>query len=128
MARRNCKKNERNLYYALYDDKIPILDENGDPTFENTTGFHNPVAFEASLSTGKSESEESPFGNDVSYDRTIITCDTTLPISETSIIWVHSTPTYNDDGTVNKDSADYKVAAPVLHGLDSLSIAIKFNK
>ena len=29
---RDLKKNQRQLWYALYQDKIPIVDENGDET------------------------------------------------------------------------------------------------
>lgn len=126
--KRGCKKNQRKMYYALYDKKIPILDDDGNPTFEYVAGYKKPVEFYASLSVGKSDAEESPFGNDVSYDRIIISFDMGLPVDETTLIFVHNAPTYDENGIVNEDSADYKVAAPVLDGLDSLRIAIKFNK
>ena len=122
---RNLKKNERDLYFALYKDDIPIYDENGFEELEGKPGYENPVPFKASLSTGQSDAEESPFGKNVTYDRVISTCDTSLPIDENSLIWVKSKPTYNADGTVNPDSSDYEVAAPPLDGLNSLRIAIK---
>ena len=122
---RNLKKNERDLYFALYKDDIPIYDENGFEELEGKPGYENPVPFKASLSTGQSDAEESPFGKNVTYDRVISTCDTSLPIDENSLIWVKNTPVYNADGTVNPDSADYDVAAPPLDGLNSLRIAIK---
>ena len=122
---RNLKKNERDLYFALYKDDIPIYDENGFEELEGKTGYENPVSFKASLSTGQSDAEESPFGKNVTYDRVISTCNTSLPIDENSLIWVKNKPVYNADGTVNSDSADYEVAAPPLDGLNSLRIAIK---
>ena len=122
---RNLKKNERDLYFALYKDDIPIYDENGFEELEGKPGYENPVPFKASLSTGQSDAEESPFGKNVTYDRVISTCDTSLPIDENSLIWVKNKPVYNADGTVNSDSADYEVAAPPLDGLNSLRIAIK---
>lgn len=122
---RNLKKNERDLYYALYKDDIPIYDENGFEELDSKSGYENPVPFKASLSTGQSDAEESPFGKNVTYDRVISTCDTSLPIDENSLIWVKNKPVYNADGTVNPDSADYEVAAPPLDGLNSLRIAIK---
>lgn len=122
---RDCKKNQRKMYYALYKDKIPILDSDGNPTFEYKTGYEEPVEFSACLSTGQSNAEESPFGVNVSYDRIISTSNTLLPINENTVIWVNNEPTYNDDLTVNSDSADYKVAALPLDGLNSLRIAIK---
>ena len=122
---RNLKKNSRTMYYALYDSEIPIYDEDGNPELETMAGFKEPVQFKASLSTGQSDAEESPFGKNVTYDRVISTCDMSLQIDENSLIWVKSKPVYNADGTVNPDSADYEVAAPPLDGLNSLRIAIK---
>ena len=122
---RSLKKNRRKMQYALYDSEIPIVDENGNEELETMAGYTSPVIFYANLSAGKSKAEESPFGKDVSYDRIISTCDMDLPIDENSIIWVKNKPTYNVDGTVNGDSADYEVAAPPLDGLNSLLIAIK---
>ena len=122
---RGLKKNQRDMYYALYKEDIPIYDSDGFEELESKSGYDNPVPFKASLSTGQSDAEESPFGKNVTYDRVISTCDTSLPIDENSLIWVKNTPVYNADGTVNSDSADYEVAAPPLDGLNSLRIAIK---
>lgn len=122
---RNCKKNTRHMHYSLYKGESPILDENGNEELETSALYGNPVLFRASLSTGQSDAEESPFGKNVTYDRVISTCYTSLPLDENSLIWVKNTPVYNDDGTVNPDSADYEVAAPPLDGLNSLRIAIK---
>lgn len=113
------------MYYALYKEKKDIKDEHDFEELESIIGYSDPVKFKASLSTGQSNAEESPFGNNVSYDRVISSSDTTLPIDENSIIWVKNKPTYNADGTVNGDGADYKVAALPLDGLNSLRIAIK---
>ena len=121
----NCKKNMREMYYALYTGKTTRTDSNGHHTAEYDLNYSDPVMFKASLSSGNSNAEEKPFGNDASYDRVIFTCDKALPIDENSIIWVKNTPTYNQDGSVNSSSADYKVAALPLDGLNTLRIAIK---
>ena len=55
----------------------------------------------------------------------ISTVDTSLPIDENSIIWINTKPTYLEDGSVDGSTADYKVAAPPLDGLNSLRIAVK---
>lgn len=122
---RSLKKNQRKMYFALFDSAIPIFDENGNEELETRAGYKEPVLFHASLSTGQSDAEESPFGKNVSYDRVISTTDVTLPIDENSLIWVKNEPIFNADGTVNGDSADYEVTAPPLDGLNSLRIAIK---
>ena len=122
---RSLEKNKRPMYYALYSDKVPIVDENGNEEFEYTTGYAKPVEFKANLSAGKSDAESSPFGTEVSYDRIISTTDMSLPIDENSIIWVKNKPLFKEDGTVDGDSADYEVAAPPLDSLNSLLIAVK---
>jgi hypothetical protein len=112
------------MKYALYSDNIPILDENGDDTFDATVGYSLPVDFKASLSSGKSDSESTEFGTDVSYDRIISTCKKELPIDENSLIWVTSEPVIVN-GVVDPTSADYKVASKPIDGLTNIRIAIK---
>lgn len=117
--RRDALINVRTMRYALYGKKITTDEE-----FETSIGYFEPVEFSACLSTGQSNAEESPFGVNVSYDRVISTAQK-LPIDENSIIWINAEPKYLDDGNVDGSSADYKVAAPPLDGLNSLRIAIK---
>lgn len=116
---RNATINTRTMFYALYGKKIEIGDE-----FEKRIGYFEPVQFNACLSTGQSNAEESPFGANISYDRVISTVES-LPIDENSIIWINTKPTYLEDGSVDGSTADYKVAAPPLDGLNSLRIAVK---
>lgn len=121
---RAIKKNLRKMWYALYSDKIPILDKDGNPTFEYEPGYENPVEFKANLSAGSSDAEEQPFGTNVQYDRIILLYDMDCPIDENSRIWVKDKPTYN--GLIaDPDSADYEVAASPLDSLNVLRIAIR---
>ena len=124
---RNLKKNQRKMYYALYDSKIPILDESGYETFEYTSGYELPVEFHAYVSTGQSSADYTPFGANVTYDRIISTVDASLPIDEYSIIWLDNELVYNSDETINGDSADYEVVAKPLDGLNSLIIGIRLR-
>ena len=48
-----------------------------------------------------------------------------LPITETSLIWYGMEPVLLEDGSADPSSADYKVAAAPLDGLDGIRIAIK---
>lgn len=123
--KRSCEKNKRKMYYALYDDKLPIYNDAGEFEGEYRSGYKAPVEFRACLSVGQSDSEDMPFGTNVSYDRIISTTDITLPIDETTILWIKKIPEYNNDGTVNSESADYKVSASPIDGISSLRIAIK---
>ena len=119
---RDLKRNQRKMYYSLYveqgnDSDFDVLD-----TFAK---YSAPVEFKASLTAGKSDSDDSPFGKDISYDRIISTVNKDLPITETSLIWYETEPILLEDGLANPNSADYKVAAAPLDGLDGIRIAIK---
>lgn len=112
------------MWYALYQDKVPTYDESGNPTWEDENGYSAPVEFRANLSAGNSNAEEEPFGNNVQYDRIILTHDMSLPIDEESLIWVKNKPVFNGF-IVDPDSADYEVAAAPLDSLNVLLIAIR---
>lgn len=119
---RDLKRNQREMYYSLYteqsaDSEYDVLD--------TVAKYSAPVKFKASLSAGKSDSDDSPFGKDISYDRIISTVKKDLPITETSLIWYGVKPTLLADGSADPSSANYKVAAAPLDGLDGVRIAIK---
>lgn len=136
---RSLKKNMQNFYYSLYSEEITVYqrDENGDivyvevdgirvPVVMGTqAGFSEPVLFYANISAGKGSSQEAVFGSDVDYTRTISTTDMSCPIDELTRIWIDNEVEYNADGTINPDSADYKVAAYPARGLSNIVIAIK---
>ena len=119
-----AKKNLRKMWYALYSDKIPIKDKDGNPTFETQSGYYDPVQFEANLSSGTSTLDEQPFGANVQYDRIILVYDMDCPIDEHSLIWVKNEPEYKGF-IVDPKSADYEVAAAPIDSLNVIRIAIK---
>lgn len=136
---RSLKKNMQKLYYSLYSEEFTVYqrDENGDIVYVEVdgelipvvlgtqAGFNKPVLFCANISAGKGSAQEVVFGSDVDYTRTISTTDMTCPIDELTRIWIDNEIKYNADGTVNADSADYKVAAYPARGLNNIVIAIK---
>ena len=137
---RSLKKNMQKLHYSLYSEEIKVYqrDENGDIVYADdgegnlipveigvVPGYFDPVLFYANISAGKGSAQEAVFGSDVDYTRTISTTDMSCQIDELSRIWIDNEIKYNDDGTVNPDSADYKVAAYPAKGLDNIVIAIK---
>lgn len=122
---RSLKKNKKTVWYALYNKKIPIVDENGDFTGEYKIGYSNPVKFKANISAGKGSAQKEVFGVDVDFTRTISTTDLSLPITETSLVWHETEPVIKEDGAVDENSADYTVSAPPAKGLNELVIALK---
>lgn len=119
---RDLKRNQRKMYYSLY---IEQENESDFDVLDTVAKYSAPVEFKASLTAGKSDSDDSPFGKDISYDRIISTVKKDLPITETSLIWYETEPILLEDGLASQNSADYKVAAAPLDGLDGIRIAIK---
>lgn len=136
---RSLKKNQQKLWYSTYANQITIYerDEAGNIIYDEIdgeefpriiaerAGYNNPVPFDINISAGKGTAQQEVFGPDVDFTRSISTTDLTLPIDELSLVWIESEPKYLADGTVDPDSADYKVAAKPAKGLNSLVIALK---
>lgn len=126
---RTLQKNKIKMKYALLigeqdeialdDDGNPIInyiDDDGNVYYQYTGEkeliYSEPTEFSANFSMSGGESEAVSFGIDISaYDAVITTVKNTLPISETSLIWVENEVVYKDiDKTkIMANSADYKV-------------------
>lgn len=136
---RSLKKNKQKLYYSTYAGQITeyYTDSGGNIIYDEIdgeqiprikcerAGYNKPVSFYANISAGKGTAQEEVFGKDIDFTRTISTTDWSLPIDELSLVWIEIEPEYLSYGTVNPDSADYKVAAKPARGLNSLVIALK---
>lgn len=122
---RNLKKDERDMWYALYEEMSPILDESGDETGDYTMKYNAPVKFRASLSAGNGSAQREVFGVDIDFTRSISTTDMNLPITETSLVWYETKPAVLEDGSADPATADYEVAAPPAVGLNTMVIALK---
>lgn len=135
---RNLKKNQQNLWYSTYADQITeyYTDSDGNIIYDEIdgeliprkrserAGYNNPVSFYANISAGKGTAQEEVFGVSLDYTKTISTSDMNLPISETSLIWFETEPTYNADGAVNEASADYSVVG-IAKSLNNMVYALK---
>lgn len=115
---RMLNRNKQKMYYALYGKEVPIyeyyIDSDGNEipleTGETKIVYENPIEFLGNISLSGGESEAVEFGlNLADYEAILVVAKNTLPINETSRIWHNTEPTYNDDGTINESSADYKV-------------------
>lgn len=131
---RVMKRNKQRLWYAnligLTD--VYVLDENGQRvvdyvdeetheihyqvTGEKRPAYTDPVQFKANISFSGGETIAQDFGVDnSSYDASLVYLLDEFPITETSLIWFETTPTFIGGGQdivpriVNPDSADYKV-------------------
>ena len=107
---RSLERNKIPFYYALYDAKIPVLDDLGNDTGQTTTGYGNPVKTHQRVSPNKGEANTEAFGLTADYDRVIITTDT-LPLEETSVLWIEVVPVIKEDGSTDTPH-DFKVVKP----------------
>lgn len=137
---RSLRKNKQPIYYAAYSEEIKVYqrDEHGNIVYVDdgegnlipielgsAPGYNAPVLFYANISAGKGNSETEVFGTGIDFTRTISTSDMSCPIDELTLLWVDVKPQYLSVGTVDPDSADYKVAAKPAKGLNSIMIPIK---
>lgn len=136
---RDCKKNQQELYYATYSDQITeyYRDSGGNIIYDEIdgeliprikcerAGYNNPVSFDFETSAGKGTAQTEVFGSDVDFTRTISTTDMSIPIDELSLVWIEHEPEFRSDGTVDPDSADYKVAAKPSKSKTDIVIALK---
>lgn len=120
-------RNKQKLKYALQNSEMPVYqtDEDGNIIYDNINGtkipretgesdigYEMPVDFMANIAMSGGKAEAVEFGIDVSaYDATLICDKDAFPITETSLIWHKSEPTYKDiaQTIVEPNSADYSV-------------------
>ncbi|NLI60794.1 MAG: hypothetical protein GX375_05125 [Clostridiales bacterium] len=112
---RTLRRNKQKIKYALFENKIPVLDEYGNDTGEFELLYSEPKDFEISVSSARGESYTRHFGDSVDYDKVMVTTDKSFPINESSILWV-------DDLSEGKPH-DYTVKK-VAASLNSISYAI----
>lgn len=112
-------RNKRTIYYALYQGKTPVLDENGYETGELRLSYSDPVALRANVSPASGTAQIEQFGNLDSYDRVIVVCNMDCPIDENTVLFVEKQPEYRDGIPLY----DY-IVRRVAKSLNSISIAI----
>lgn len=127
------------MYYSLYQGKTPIYERDSEgnivyitingvqvavDTGDKIDSYSIPVEFYANISASKGYSEDAVFGKSLDYTRVICDASNTLPINESSKIWLETEPAYNEDETVNINSADYDIKA-IAKSLNGTLYAIK---
>lgn len=116
---RTLIKNKQRMWYALKGtERIPVYDYYVDSdsvkhpieTGESRIPYLEPVMFKGNISTSGSDAKNEEYGlNLADYEALLIVDKNSIPITETSLIWHNTEPQYNEDGTVDEHSADYKV-------------------
>lgn len=91
---KTLKRNKRTFYYATYNGKTEILDANGNHTFEYENSYSEWKPYSAHISPAKGASSAELFGNDISYDKTIVTDDLDCEIDENTILCIDILPNF----------------------------------
>lgn len=105
---RNLLRNTQPVFYRLYQGQEEILDEYG-----NVTGSFVPIYGQLkcamlSVSPNVGTAETNQFGTITSYDRTMVTSDTSLEIDEDDVLWVDGADTDGPWNYVIKARAPWK--------------------
>jgi hypothetical protein len=119
-------QNKQKLYYALLDNVVPIYETDDDGNiiyYEDEEGnripletgdtkiiYSKPVEFYGNIAMSGGEVEVQEFGlNLADYEAILVLGKNTLPLTETSLIWQNTKPKFNQDETLDENSADYKI-------------------
>ena len=135
---RSLKKNKQKLHFAIYDCHVTeyFRDSDGNIICDEIDGeqiprikgeravYSGPFIFYVNISAGKGTAQEEVFGVSLDYTKTISTTDMSLPLDEKGLVWFETEPTYNSDGTVNEESADYSVVG-IARSLNNVVYALK---
>lgn len=127
---RCMERNKVEFYYALFTQRVPVVDEYGNTTGEYDVQHGNPVKCSSNISAAKGETQTRQFGENVSYDKVIVMDNDAPPIDEYSILWIDTMPELNADGSLAVDSEgnvktphDY-IVKKVAKSLNNVSYAV----
>lgn len=123
--------NKQGFWYALFDSKAQDVDEYGQAVGTPYNVYHSPLKYSGNISPAKGEISVEAFGNDDSYDKTVILDKDCPEIDEYSVLWIDKTPVLDEDGTLAADD-DGNIITPydyivkkVAKSINSVQLAIK---
>ena len=123
-------RNKSKFYYALFERKIPKVDEYGNNTGEYEVRCQKPLKYLANISAAKGETSTRQFGESENYDRVIVMSNDSPKIDEYTVLWVDTVPKLDSNGLLllNEDGSvvtphDH-IVKKVARSINSVSIAI----
>lgn len=119
---RSLRRNEKRFWYANYTGNEEIR-SGGKRTGQHKIKYGNPIEARANVSAARGSLDDEHFGINADYDRTITTCDKSLNLAESSVLWIEKTPEIAADGS-SATPWDY-VVVKIARSLNSTTIAIK---
>ena len=124
-------RNKSKFYYALFESKIPKVDEYGNNTGEYEVRWGKPLEYSANISAAKGETSTRQFGESENYDRVIVMDNDSPNIDEYTVLWVDTIPKLDWDGSLLLNEDDGTIVTPYDHvvkkvarSINSVSVAI----
>ena len=107
---KDLRENQVSFWYQTYEGQEDEFDEDGNLTGNPVSKYSKPIQVLARVSPSSGNAEDSPFGKDIVYDKTISTVKR-LPIDEYSRLFIDVVPVLNEDGSTDT-KPDYKCVCP----------------
>lgn len=80
---RSPRRNMSSIFYSLYDENSKV-----DKWGNKVGGYGEPTLLKISLSAEKGSSSNEVFGQELDYDREMVTTNMECPIDEFSHLWI----------------------------------------
>ena len=111
-------RNTKTIYFALWKENVPVLDDDGYETGDYTVGYDKPVTLDANVVSKSSTVAREYFGENLEYHKVILT-EADCPIVESTAIWIDTAdPTVENSNIAHNyqvvginDSLNYKAIA-----------------
>lgn len=107
---KDLKENQVSFWYQTYIGQVDEVDADGNLTGDTVPKYSNPVRVLARVSPNSGNAEDSPFGKNIVYDKSISTVKR-LPIDEYTRLFIDVEPVLNEDGSTDTEP-DYICVCP----------------
>ena len=84
---RDLKRNQREIWYAVPTNTIPILDDYGNDTLEVETIYLPPTLLRCNVSANMGQEAVEVFGSQTEYSRTVSISGSSMPLTEGCRVW-----------------------------------------
>jgi hypothetical protein len=97
-----CLERDKQLVLiAFFVEKAAVENAEGKLTGKHKVVRTDPIPYMLSVSASKGSAENSPFGIDLDYDRTVIIEDIDCPIDESSVLWIDNVALATNSDEIN---------------------------
>lgn len=87
------ERNKRSFYYATLSANVPKTNALGQFTGAYEQTYSTPTQYRANVSEARGSAYAEFFGQNLAYDKVIVTDNMSCPIDEKSLLWVDKTDT-----------------------------------